>query len=435
MAQIGRLNALKVDRAKEPGMYTDGGGLYLQVTVNARNGAPAKSWIYRYMLRGKAREMGLGPLSAIGLQEARVRATAARKLRHDGIDPIEARRAERAAAALDMAKALTFKECAESYVKAHRAGWRNSKHAAQWDATLKSYAEPIIGALPVQAVDTGLVMKVLEQEVAGRAGKPSAPLWTARPETASRLRGRIEVILDWARVRGHRAGENPARWRGHLDKLLPARGKVRKVAHHAALPYDELAGFIASLQPQEGIAARALEFAILTAARTGEVIGARWREIDLVEKTWTIPDERMKAGKEHRVPLSGRAMAILAEMKATAAAHGQAAGSGHVFPGGKSGRPLSNMAFLMLLRRMKRDDLTAHGFRSTFRDWAAERTSFPSEVAEMALAHAVGDKVEAAYRRGDLFDKRRRLMDTWATFCTAPKQEAQGKIAAMRQAG
>jgi integrase len=410
---IGRLTALKVEKAKQPGMYADGGGLYLRVT---REGT--KSWVFRFMLNGRPRWMGIGPLALYGLQEARGKALDARRLRHEGVDPIDARRALRAQERLEAAKAMTFEQCAESYIKAHRAGWRNAKHAAQWEATLATYAEPIIGVLPVQAVDTGLVMKVLEQEVRYAPDKPTAPLWTARPETASRLRGRMESILDWAKVRGYREGENPARWRGHLDKLLPPRAKVRKVEHHAALPYDELPDFMAALRTHEGVAARALEFAILTAARTGEVIGARWSEIDIGEKLWTIPQERMKAGKEHRVPLSARAVVIIEEMKPLAdIGAGLDEGCAFVFPGGRRGQPLSNMAFLMLLRRMKRDDLTAHGFRSSFRDWAAERTNFPSEVAEMALAHSVSSKVEQAYRGGDLFERRRRMMIAWTTFC------------------
>jgi integrase len=403
---IGRLTALKVDRAKRPGMYADGGGLYLRVTHSG-----TKNWVFRFMLNGRPRWMGVGPLHIIGLAEARNRAAGFRLQRHDGIDPIERRRAERLGARLDAAKAVTFKECAATYIASHRAGWRNPKHAAQWEATLKTYAEPVIGGLSVQAVDTALVLKVLE------------PIWTVKPETAGRVRGRMESILDWAKVRGYRAGENPARWRGHLDKLLPVRSKVRRVEHHAALPYAELPGFLASLREQEGIAARALEFAILTAARTGES-AARWGEMDLLDKTWTLPASRMKSGREHRVPLSPRALAILKEMQAH-----RHADDAFVFPGAKPVRPLSNMAFLMLLRRMGRGDVTAHGFRSSFRDWAAERTNFPSEVAEMALAHAVGNAVEAAYRRGDLFDKRRRLMDAWATFCTAPEQRVQDNVA------
>jgi integrase len=391
-------------------MYADGGGLYLQIT---ERGA---SWIYRYMLNKRAREMGLGPLALFGLSQARAKALDARRLRHEGIDPIEARKAQRMQARLDAARAMTFQQCAAAHINAHRPGWRTSKHAAQWQATLATYAGPVIGALPVQAVDTALVLKVLE------------PIWIEKPETAGRLRGRIEAVLDWAKARGYRQDENPARWRGHLDKLLPAHSKVRKVEHHAALPYSELPGFLIGLHEQEGISARALEFTILTAARTGEVIGVRWSEIDLINKTWTVPAGRMKAGREHRVPLSTRALAILEEMHAH-----RHADDGFVFPGGKPGKPLSNMAFLMLLRRMGRDDLTTHGFRSSFRDWVAERTNFPADVAEMALAHAVESKVEAAYRRGDLFEKRRRLMQQWETFCTTGPTE-RGKIISLAKA-
>jgi integrase len=405
---IGRLTALKVDKTRDPGMYADGGGLYLRVTTEG-----ARNWVLRYMLDRRPRWMGLGPLALYSLADARAKALDARRKRHEGIDPIEARRAERARQRLDEAKAITFKQCAEAYISAHRAGWRNGKHAAQWGATLSTYAYPIIGGLPVQAVDTGLVAKVLE------------PIWTAKPETASRVRGRLESILDFAKVRGERDGENPARWRGHLDKLLPAPSKVRQVEHHAALPFAELPAFQASLREQEGIAALALEFLILTAARTGEAIGARWAEISLLDKTWTVPAARMKGRQEHRVPLSAPALAILDEMRL--ARHGND-GDAFVFPGGKAGKPLSNMAFLMLLRRMDRDDLTAHGFRATFKTWATERTSFQREIVEASLAHAIGGKVEQAYQRGDLFDKRRRLMQRWATFCTtAPIEEQQEK--------
>lgn len=425
----GRLTALGVARAaREPGMHADGGGLYLQVT---RGGA---SWIYRYMLNGRAREMGLGPLALFGLQDARAKALEARRLRHEGKDPIDARRTTRARARLEAAKGITFKECADGYIKAHRAGWRNAKHAGQWEATLTTYAAPIIGALPVSTIDTTLVMKVLEQDVAVATSKATSSLWTARPETASRLRGRIEAVLDWAKVRGYRQGENPARWRGYLDKLLPARSKVRKVAHHAALPFDEVPGFMALLRAQEGVAPRALEFAILTASRTGEVIGSRWSEFDLADKVWTVPAGRMKAGKEHRVPLSARALAILEDVKPRRSIiQQQDEGEAFVFPGGKSGAGLSNMALLMVLRRMGREHVTAHGFRSSFRDWAAERTNFPREVAEMALAHTVGGKVEAAYRRGDLFERRRRIMAEWGRYCGMPREHAPGNVSALRQ--
>jgi integrase len=409
---IEKLTALKVERAKRPGMYGDGGGLYLRVTEDG-----AKNWVFRFMLNGRPRWMGMGPLHTVSLAEARKRAGEHRLRRHDGIDPIEARRAERLQAQLEAAKAITFKQCAESYIKSHRAGWRNAKHAAQWEATLATYAEPVIGNLSVQAIDTALLHKVLE------------PIWTKKPETAGRVRGRIEAVLDWAKVCDYRVGENPARWRGHLDKLLPARGKVRKVEHHAALPYAELQGFLIALREQEGIAARAFEFTILTAARTGETIFARWSELNLLDKTWIVPAARMKARREHRVPLSSRALAILTEMQAH-----RASNDAFVFPGGKSGKPLSNMAFLMLLRRMKRDDLTAHGFRATFKTWASERTSFQNEIVEAALAHVVGSKVEQAYRRGDMFEKRRRLIQQWATFCTTtPAQETASNVAPIRQ--
>lgn len=418
MRTIGRLSALAVSRTKKPGMYADGGGLWLQVT----EGAPDehgrrpinRSWIFRYMLHSRARAMGLGPLHTVSLADARERATHARRQRLDGIDPIEARKAAMTAARLDAAKSITFADCATRYIEAHKAGWRNEKHADQWTSTLDTYAAPIIGKLPVQSVDVGLVLKVLE------------PIWRTKPETASRVRGRIEAVLDWASARGYRAGENPARWRGHLEQLLPARAKVRKVQHHPALPYAELGSFMAALRAEEGVAARALDFTILTAARTSEVLNARWEEFDLDAKVWTVPGERMKAGRSHRVPLSSAAIATLEAMREIRERDHPC-----VFPGGKRGKPLSNMAMLKVLERMKRNDLTAHGFRSTFRDWAAERTNYPREVAEGALAHVVADKVEAAYRRGDLFDKRRRLMDEWAKFCAlVPK--AQGEVVTMR---
>jgi integrase len=397
---IGKLTALAITQAKRRGYYGDGGGLFLQVSAGG-----AKSWVFRFKESGRLREMGLGPTHTVSLAEARQKALECRKARLDGRDPIEARRAERMRVKFDAATGMTFTACAERYIASHKAGWRNPKHAAQWPSTLKTYAYPVFGALPVQSVDVGLVMKAVE------------PIWTEKPETASRVRGRIESVLDWAMARGYRQGDNPARWRGHLENLLPKKSKVRRVEHHAALPYPEIASFMNELRQQEGVAARALEFAILIAARTGEVIGARWDEIDFAERQWTVPSSRMKAGKDHRVPLTDAALAVLEDM--------QAIRSGDfIFPGGKANRPLSNMAFLMLLRRMGRGDLTAHGFRSSFRDWAAERTNFPAEVAEMALAHTVGDKVEAAYRRSDLFQKRRQLMDAWERHCATVKTDA-----------
>lgn len=406
---IRRLTALAVTRATEKGMYADGGGLYLHVSANG-----AKSWIYRFMLDKRPREMGLGGTNTVSVAEARDMALECRKLRRDGIDPIEARKGRRQRAQLDDAKSMTFRECAERYIAAHKAGWRSPKSLAAWEGTLSSFVYPVVAKLPVQAIDTALVMKAID------------PIWATKPETAGRVRGRIESILDYAAVRGWREGENPARWRGHLQKLLPKKTKVRAVEHHPALPFAELPAFAETLRQENGTAARALEFAIATAARTGEVIGARWGEIDLAGKLWTIPGARMKGGREHRVPLSDAALAVIGTLP-------QGGRDDYLFAGGKSNRPLSNMAMLALLRRMKRTDLTVHGFRSTFRDWAAERTSFQNEVIEMALAHAVGDKVEAAYRRGDLFDKRRRLMEAWAAYCRS--KAAEGQVIAIRSHG
>jgi integrase len=391
-------------------LYPDGGGLYLQVTPGNDNHV-SKSWIYRFAAEnGKERYMGLGSLDVVSLAEAREKAAECRKLRDQGKDPIEARSALRTSAAAERAKAMTFDQCAERYIAAHRTGWRNLKHASQWQNTLATYVFPIFGRLPVQAVDIGLVTKVLE------------PIWSTKPETASRVRGRIEAVLDWAGARGFRDADNPARWKGRLDKLLPRPSKVRAVQHHAALPYPEIGAFIRLLRDRPATAARALEFAILTAARTGEVIRAAWSEIDLKAKIWTVPASRMKSGREHRVPLSDAALAVLQQMNSLRE-------NDRVFPGDRR-ETLSDMALLMLLSRMNRSDLTAHGFRSTFRDWAAERTNFPSEVVEMALAHAVSDKVEAAYRRGDLFEKRRKLMEAWASYCD--RAEVPGKIITMR---
>jgi integrase len=311
--------------------------------------------------------------------------------------PVAERNAERERATLEAAKAITFLEAAERYIAAHQGKWRNEKHTAQWHATIATYAGPVFGKLPVQAVDTGLVMSVLE------------PIWTTKRETASRLRGRIENVLDWATARGLRQGENPARWKGHLKHLLPARMAVA-TRHHAAMAYADVPAFIEALRTQEGISPRALEFTILTAARTGETIGARWSEISFVNKVWTIPATRMKAGAEHRVPLCVRAIALLSEME-------KARISDFVFPGWKHGRSLSNMAMSKVLERMERVGVTVHGFRSSFRDWAGNATNFPRELAETALAHVVGDETEQAYRRSDAIEKRRKLMDAWANYC------------------
>jgi integrase len=411
---VGRLVAVGLDK-KPPGMHADGGGLYLHVSKSG-----GRSWILRYMLDGRAREMGLGPLALVPLKQARELAIEnRRRVRLDGKDPIDERRATRAKAKLDVANGITFKACAHRYIAAHRAGWKNDKHAAQWPSTLETYVYPICGALPVQAIDTGLVMQVLEQQIDGGRGKKPVSLWLGRPETASRVRARIESVLDYAKVRGWRTGDNSAVWRGHLDKMLLAPSKAKRAKrratgrgeHHAALPYDEIAPFMAALRGRAAISARALEFTILTAKRTEEVIGGRWKEID--GDLWTIPAGRMKGEREHRVSLSAAALTVLEAMRDLGGE-----GDDFVFPGPRAGRPLSNMAMLTLLqKRMQLPQFTVHGFRSTFRDWAAECTAFPAEVAEMALAHVVDDKTEAAYRRDDLLEKRRRLMEAWSAFC------------------
>lgn len=400
------------------GMYGDGKGLWLRVSKPM-----VASWCFRYMFDKKAHEMGLGRYSSddglkkdgITLKRAREKAAACRLLLVEGQDPLAEREAVRAAQATSMAKKITFEECAQKYIEDHRAGWKNEKHAAQWSSTLVSYAYPIIGHLRVHEVDTGLVLDVLQQE-SENFGKEKN-LWNARPETASRLRGRIEAVLDWATARDYRQGENPARWKGKLENLLPHRSKVAGVKHHPALPYAEIGGFMAMIRENNSPAARAFEFCVLTATRTSETLGATFDEIDIENKIWTIAAERMKAGKEHRVPLSPRAIEIIKEQK-------QANSDNFIFRS-RNGGQLSNMAMLMLLRRVKRDDLTVHGFRSTFRDWAGETTAHPREVIEHALAHQLKDKSEAAYQRGDLFAKRRVLMDDWAAACSMPAEKVK----------
>jgi integrase len=324
----------------------------------------------------------------------------------DGIDPLEDRKAKKAARALTAAKSMTFRECAEAFIAANEGAWKNAKHAAQWISTLVAYVYPKIGNLPVAAIDTGLVLKCVE------------PIWRDKTETASRVRGRIESILDWATVRKYRQGDNPARWTGHLEHVLPSKGKLAKVNHHAALPYAELPAFMVALRQREGVAARALEATVLTVSRTGEIIGGRWDEIDLDAKVWTIPAGRMKGDREHKVPLSERAIELLQTLPTEE-------GNPHVFIGPRPGSGLSNMSMTAVLRRMGYGHVTVHGFRSSFRDWAAERTNYPNHVVEMALAHAIGDKVEASYRRGDLLAKRRQLMEAWAKYCTSPPAAVQ----------
>ena len=406
---MGKLNAAKLRTLTRPGAFGDGAGLYLQV-----RGAEQRSWLYRFKLHGKPHLMGLGALADVSLAEARDAAAAARKLVRQGTDPIARRRAERTEAAA-RAGLNTFAEVADAYIAAHAASWRNAKHRQQWRNTLDTYARPVLGNLGVAMVDTGAVMRVLE------------PIWREKPETASRLRGRIQAVLDYATARGWRTGDNPARWRGHMDNLLPSRSKIARVEHHAALPWREIGAFMADLAKQEGVGALALRFAILTAARTGEVIGACWPEIDMATGVWIVPAQRMKAGREHRVPLSEAALDVLRQAAMLAMKQEPAS---FVFPGGKAGKPLSSMALLMLLRRMERGDLTAHGFRSTFRDWCAEATNYPREVAEAALAHTLRDRTEAAYQRGDLMEKRRRLMAEWAGFCA--KQMPAGQVVQLR---
>jgi integrase len=393
-----KLTARTVETKKIPGYYSDGGNLYLRVSKNL-----TKTWAFYYTKDGKRTEMGLGSVSNITLEQARERATELRKQLASSIDPLAQRQQQEADRKAQRAKMMTFQQCAEAYINAHRAGWKNPKHIQQWQNTLAQYAFPVFGNLDVKAIDTGLITKCLE------------PIWLTKNETAGRVRGRIESVLDWATAHKYRQGENPARWRGHLDKLLAKPSKIQKTEHHSALPYIELNGFIEQLRQQDGIAAKCLEFTILTAARTGEAIGATWDEIDLDAKTWTIPAARMKAEREHRVPLSADALTILNEMAAIRL-------NDYVFPSTKKG--LSNMAMLAVLKRMDRTDITVHGFRSTFRDWAAESTAYPGEVVEMALAHAIKNQVEAAYRRGDLLEKRSRLMKEWARFCNTPRQSA-----------
>ena len=405
---IGKLTVLKVRQLKNPGLYSDGGNLYLQVGKTG-----AKSWIYRYKAAGKQILMGLGPLHAVGVAEAREAARAYRNMQTVGIDPFDAKRRERAKRKLAAARSLTFDDCAHSYIEAHKAGWRDGgRSVRQWASSIATYVKPVFGVASVADVDTAAVLRVIE------------PIWTSKPETARRLRGRVERILDWATARGYRQGENPARWRGHLANLLPLRAKVAAIEHHVALPYRDLAAFTANLREDENIAAAALDFTILTAGRTGEVIGARWTEIDLEQRLWTVPAGRIKAGREHRVPLCDAAIRILEKMATVRQ-------NDFVFPGNKGRGGLSHMAMLRVLQRMGRGDLTVHGFRSSFRDWVAEQTTFPSEAAEMALAHAVGDRVEAAYRRGDMFEVRRRLMQAWADFAGAVEL---GQVVVLRAA-
>ena len=402
------LTPLTVKNAK-PGRHADGGGLHLLVKESG-----ARSWVYRFMLNGKSRDVGLGTAGTggISLAGARDARDALRLKVKGGIDPLKERQREAAGAlaAAQAAKAagITFRAVAEGYIGANEGSWRNDKHRQQWKNTLATYVYPVIGDLPVAEVVTCHVLQILE------------PIWKVKAETANRLRGRVETILDAAKARGYRDGENPARWRGHIAQILPVRSRLTR-GHHKAMPYNEIPAFVGALHQREAVSALALDFTILTAARTGEVIGAKWAEVDLDKAIWTVPASRMKAGKEHRVPLSPRAVEIL---KST-----QGLRTEWLFPATKGGS-MSGMAMSMLPRRMK-VDVTVHGFRSSFRDWSAECTGYAHEVAEMALAHTIENKVERAYRRGDLFDKRRRLMDDWAAYCAMPAT-AVGNITPIR---
>lgn len=387
---IHKLNPRKV-AAAGAGKYEDGGGLRLVVSDTG-----AKKWVLRFTIGGKRREMGLGSVSDVGLAEARDKAAAYRKQAKSGVDPIDARQSL-------PEKTPTFTTCAARYIRAHRRGWKNAKHARQWVSTLKTYVRPEIGARKVDAIRTEDVLKIL------------SPIWTTKTETAKRVQGRLENILDYAAAHKHRDAQNPARWRGHLDKLLPKPTRVKKVSHHPAMPHSEVPAFMMELSKNGSVSALALRFLILTAARSGEVLHAQWNEIDRSAAVWTVPATRMKARLEHRVPLSDAAMTVLDTVL-------RIDGSPYLFSGARHGRPLSNMALLQLMRGMgfgvggDRGDYVPHGFRSSFRDWSGEVSSFPRDVAEMALAHVIDNKVEAAYRRGDLFVKRCKMMREWAGY-------------------
>ena len=398
----------ELTKLRTPGRHPAGGvpGLYLNV-----NNPDARSWILRLSVGGRRRDMGLGPYPEVSHVQAKEKARAARELARQGVDPIDGARKARSALVADRAAQITFDDAAKAYIAAHAAGWRNAKHGDQWRNTLRDYASPVIGRMLVRDVDTAHIVKIL------------SPIWAEKTETASRVRGRIERVLSWATTSGYRDGDNPARWRGHLDNLLPKASQVSTVEHHAAYPWRSVGAFVAELRQQQGMGAQALEFAILTAARSGEVRGATWSEIDMDAATWTIPAGRMKAKAEHIVPLPKPALALLQALP-------RMAGTDLVFPS-QSLTPLSDMTLSAVMRRMK-VDATPHGFRSTFRDWCSEATNFPREVAEKCLAHAIPSAVEAAYRRGALLDKRRRLMSEWAAFCG--RLPAAASVTSIKQA-
>jgi integrase len=412
MREMGKLTASGIAKLSKPGRYGDGNGLYLQIS-----NWQTKAWCLRYQLAGRSREMGLGSVTDISLKDAREKARSARRLLTDGDDPIDARKAKKHALRADREKRVSFKQAAEKYIATHKAGWRSGKHADQWTATLATYAYPIIGNLSVSDIDTGHIIRIIE------------PIWETKTDTASRVRGRVENILDWAKARHFREGDNPARWKGHMENLLPAKSKVRKVRHQPALPFQDLPAFMGELREMNSISARALEFTILTIARTGATTGGLWQEIDLVNPIWTLPGSRAGTKlrqEEHRVPLPKRAVEILRGLP-------RESGNDHIFIGAKKGSGLSNMAMLELLQG-RYPNLTVHGFRSTFKDWVSETTNFPDIVSEMALAHVIKDEVQAAYRRGELLEKRRKLMDAWAQYCATPVKSVGVNVTSTRRA-
>ncbi len=396
---MGQLTALRAQKLAEPGKYPDGKGLILQVT-QGRTGSIRKSWLVRFSIAGKQREMGLGTFPELGLADARAAALDVRSKALKGIDPIREKREVQAALRAEAAKAMTFSRCAELYIASHERGWANPKHRQQWRNTLSTYAYPIVGAVDVADVGVSEVMQILE------------PIWYTKTETASRLRGRIESILSWAIVRGHREPPNPAVWRGHLDSLLPKPSRVHTIINHPALDWSEVPNFMADLRQRPGTSARALEFTILTAARSGEVRKARWEEIDWRDRLWVVPAERMKMRREHRVPLSEAALVLLKQRRDSIAPQPTDLLFFHSDPQ----KPYSDAVYRALFQRMKRDGVTAHGFRSSFRDWAGEATNHARETAELALAHRIGNDAERRYRRGDALEKRRRLMEDWADY-------------------
>ncbi len=405
---IEKLTALKVRRACRPGRFGDGGGLYLQITLSGN-----KSWIFRYARLGREHQMGLGPLHTVSLVEARHAAQQARKYLLQNVDPLARKRRRRRRPSV-RPEEKRFDACAEQYIREHAAGWRNDKHRQQWASTMRDYVYPHFGAVDVSTVDTAVVLNALQS------------IWTTKTATATRVRERIERVLDWTTVQQYREGSNPARWRGHLELLLPAPVKLRRARHHAALPFQEIDEFMAVLREQRGVAAQALEFTILTACRSGEVLKATWAEIDLDGGAWTLPAERIKTGRVHRVPLSTAASKVLAAQKGRSGRY--------VFPGSTAEKPLSSMAMTKVLERMGVGAVTVHGFRSTFRDWVAERTRYPREWVEIALEHRVGSATEMVYFRSDLLEARRVLMEDWATWC-AGGPAGQSEKAAHRDDG